>query len=177
MLHTPMMTHWCRQAGLPHRDVDDVTQEVFAAVAASLATFRADGARGTFRSWLRGSRVTRSRTTFAARSRPPRGGPMPSGGSRRSPAAARVRSLRGGRRGRRSVSASLELGAAPVRGTDLDGVLAGCRRGPNAGGGRRRAGNHAQRRPPGQVARAPPAQGRDGRCHRMTRLEKGILPE
>ena len=69
--------------------------------------------------------VTRSRTIFAARSRPPRGGPMPSGGSRRSPRRRRVRALRGGRRGHRFVSAGLEFGAAPVRRADLDGVLAG----------------------------------------------------
>ena len=53
-LYAPLVAHWCRQARLQSDDRQDVMQEVFSAVAASLPSFRSDRAKGTFRSWLRG---------------------------------------------------------------------------------------------------------------------------
>ena len=52
-LYSPLVAHWCRQAGLNRNDRQDVMQEVFSAVAASLPSFRADRDGVTYRSWLR----------------------------------------------------------------------------------------------------------------------------
>jgi RNA polymerase sigma factor (sigma-70 family) len=41
-----------RRAGLPHADAEDVAQEVFARVAATIADFDTDPRRGSFRGWL-----------------------------------------------------------------------------------------------------------------------------
>jgi RNA polymerase sigma-70 factor (ECF subfamily) len=53
-LYSPLVHHWCRQWGIVQHEVADVTQEVFAAVALSLAQFRPDQQGTTFRSWMRG---------------------------------------------------------------------------------------------------------------------------
>src|SRR4051794_34873254 len=53
-IYSPLVRHWCRQAGIPDHDIQDVAQDVFAAVSASLATFRADRPGTTFRAWMRG---------------------------------------------------------------------------------------------------------------------------
>ena len=53
-LYSPLVRHWCRQAGVPKSEIADVSQEVFAAVASSLGTFRADHPGTTFRAWMRG---------------------------------------------------------------------------------------------------------------------------
>src|SRR6516162_8555710 len=53
-LYSPLVRHWCRQAGVPDHDVPDVAQEVFAAVSSNLAKFRADRPGTTFRAWMRG---------------------------------------------------------------------------------------------------------------------------
>ncbi len=53
-LYTPLVHHWCRQAGIAQHDVADVTQEVFAAVASSLGQFHPDQPGTTFRGWMRG---------------------------------------------------------------------------------------------------------------------------
>jgi RNA polymerase sigma-70 factor (ECF subfamily) len=51
-LYTPLVRWWCRRQGVSRdQDVEDVTQEVFATVAAKLADF-SQGATGSFRSWL-----------------------------------------------------------------------------------------------------------------------------
>jgi RNA polymerase sigma-70 factor (ECF subfamily) len=51
-LYTPLVHRWCRRQGVSRdQDVEDVTQEVFAAVAVMLAGFTR-GAVGSFRSWL-----------------------------------------------------------------------------------------------------------------------------
>jgi RNA polymerase sigma-70 factor (ECF subfamily) len=50
-LYTPLVRWWCRRHSVASQDVDDVTQEVFATVAARLADFT-KGAVGSFRSWL-----------------------------------------------------------------------------------------------------------------------------
>jgi RNA polymerase sigma-70 factor (ECF subfamily) len=53
-LYSPLVHHWCRQARVPEHEIPDVSQEVFAAVASSLGTFRSDRAGTTFRAWMRG---------------------------------------------------------------------------------------------------------------------------
>jgi RNA polymerase sigma-70 factor, ECF subfamily len=53
-LYSPLVSYWCRRRGIPPVDVQDVVQEVFAAVAAGLRKFRLDQPGTTFRGWLRG---------------------------------------------------------------------------------------------------------------------------
>ena len=53
-VYSPLVHHWCRQAGAAEHDIADVTQEVFAAVASSLSQFRPDQPGTTFRAWMRG---------------------------------------------------------------------------------------------------------------------------
>jgi RNA polymerase sigma-70 factor (ECF subfamily) len=50
-LYTPLVRWWCRRHGVAAQDVADVTQEVFATVAARVADF-SKGPAGSFRSWL-----------------------------------------------------------------------------------------------------------------------------
>src|SRR3954465_3551938 len=57
-LYRPLVAFWCRRARCPAEEVEDVTQEVFAAAAAGLATFRRDRPGDSFRGWLRG--ITRN---------------------------------------------------------------------------------------------------------------------
>lgn len=54
VLYSPLIQHWCRQAGIPEQDVADVSQEVFAVVASSLSRFRPDRPGTSFRAWMRG---------------------------------------------------------------------------------------------------------------------------
>jgi RNA polymerase sigma-70 factor, ECF subfamily len=53
-LYTPVVRQWCRQSGIAEQDIADVSQDVFAVVASSLAKFEADRAGTTFRAWMRG---------------------------------------------------------------------------------------------------------------------------
>ncbi len=53
-LYTPLVRQWCRQSGITEQDIPDVSQEVFAVVASSLAKFEADRPGTTFRAWMRG---------------------------------------------------------------------------------------------------------------------------
>ena len=53
-LYTPLVHYWCQQWGVRGPDAEDVTQEVFQAVAGGLAQFRRDRVSDTFRGWLRG---------------------------------------------------------------------------------------------------------------------------
>jgi RNA polymerase sigma-70 factor (ECF subfamily) len=53
-LYSPLVAHWCRQWGLEGDDVQDVTQDVLAAVAAGLKSYEKDRPGATFRGWLRG---------------------------------------------------------------------------------------------------------------------------
>ena len=66
-LYSPLVHHWCRQAGIAEHEVADVTQEVFAAVASSLGQFRPDQPGTTFRGWMRG--ITRHKLLDHARDR------------------------------------------------------------------------------------------------------------
>jgi RNA polymerase sigma-70 factor (ECF subfamily) len=52
-LYQPLVRAWCRRCGLQDADVEDITQEVFAAAAANLDRFRHDRPGDTFRGWLR----------------------------------------------------------------------------------------------------------------------------
>jgi RNA polymerase sigma-70 factor (ECF subfamily) len=53
-IYTPLVRHWCRQAGISDADIADISQEVFAAISTSLPKFRADHPGTTFRAWMRG---------------------------------------------------------------------------------------------------------------------------
>jgi RNA polymerase sigma-70 factor (ECF subfamily) len=66
-LYSPLVRHWCRQAGVPDHEIADVSQEVFAAVASKLATFQSDRAGTTFRAWMRG--IARHKLWHRARHR------------------------------------------------------------------------------------------------------------
>jgi RNA polymerase sigma-70 factor (ECF subfamily) len=58
-LYAPLVTTWCGRWGVQGQDADDVSQEVFQAVAAGLDSFRRDRPGDTFRGWLRG--ITRNK--------------------------------------------------------------------------------------------------------------------
>jgi RNA polymerase sigma-70 factor, ECF subfamily len=66
-LYSPLVHHWCRQARLPEHEIADVSQEVFAVVATSLAKFKFDRAGTTFRAWMRG--IARHKLQHHARRR------------------------------------------------------------------------------------------------------------
>jgi RNA polymerase sigma-70 factor, ECF subfamily len=66
-LYSPLVHHWCRQAGLPEHEIADVSQEVFAVVATSLAKFEPDREGTTFRAWMRG--IARRKLLHHARRR------------------------------------------------------------------------------------------------------------
>jgi RNA polymerase sigma-70 factor (ECF subfamily) len=66
-LYSPLVRHWCRQAGVPKYEIPDASQEVFAAVASSLGTFRSDHPGTTFRAWMRA--IARRRLWRRARRR------------------------------------------------------------------------------------------------------------
>ena len=53
-LYRPLVFFWCGRAGCRGADVEDVTQEVFAAAAKGLDRFHRDRPGDTFRGWLRG---------------------------------------------------------------------------------------------------------------------------
>ena len=53
-LYSPLVSHWCRQAGIAEQDIADVSQEVFAAISSSLTKFDTGREGATFRSWMRG---------------------------------------------------------------------------------------------------------------------------
>ena len=73
-LYSPLVRHWCRQAGIPDHDIQDVSQDVFAAVSANLATFRADRPDTTFRAWMRGIARHKLLHYFQRRGEPAAGG-------------------------------------------------------------------------------------------------------
>jgi RNA polymerase sigma-70 factor (ECF subfamily) len=76
-LYRPLVRFWCRQAHCPAAEVEDVAQEVFAAVAAGLGSFHNDRAGDTFRGWLRG--ITRNQVLLYFRRN--QGRPQAEGGS------------------------------------------------------------------------------------------------
>ena len=52
-LYRPLVLFWCRHGRLNNLDAEDLSQDVFAAVARSLKQFRCDRPGDTFRGWLR----------------------------------------------------------------------------------------------------------------------------
>ena len=76
-LYQPLVAFWCRRARSPAEEVEDVTQEVFAAAAAGLTAFRRDRPGDSFRGWLRG--ITRNQVLLYFRRN--QGRPRPVGGS------------------------------------------------------------------------------------------------
>jgi RNA polymerase sigma-70 factor, ECF subfamily len=58
-LYAPLVAAWCRRWGLAEQEIADVLQEVFAAVARNIASFRRDRPGDTFRGWL--STITRNK--------------------------------------------------------------------------------------------------------------------
>jgi RNA polymerase sigma-70 factor (ECF subfamily) len=76
-LYRPLVLFWCRQARCPEAEVEDVAQNVFAAVAAGLNEFHRDRPGDTFRGWLRG--ITRNQVLLYFRRN--QGRPLPEGGS------------------------------------------------------------------------------------------------
>jgi RNA polymerase sigma-70 factor (ECF subfamily) len=73
-LYSPLVRHWCRQAGIPEHDIQDVSQDVFAAVSASLARFEAGRPGTTFRAWMRGIARHKLQHYFQDRGQPAAGG-------------------------------------------------------------------------------------------------------
>jgi RNA polymerase sigma-70 factor (ECF subfamily) len=76
-LYQPLVRLWCGRGGLAGVDAEDVSQEVFAAVATGLASFRRDRPGDTFRGWLRV--ITRNQVLLHFRRR--QGRPQAEGGS------------------------------------------------------------------------------------------------
>jgi RNA polymerase sigma-70 factor (ECF subfamily) len=76
-LYRPLVRYWCRQANCPDTEVEDMVQEVFAAVAVGLSTFRHDRPGDSFRGWLRG--IARNQVLLYFRRN--QGRPRPVGGS------------------------------------------------------------------------------------------------
>ncbi len=64
-LFTPTLSRWCRDAGVPEADLDDVVQEVFVSVARSILNFRREGPNDSFGAWLR--RIARNRSLDSLR--------------------------------------------------------------------------------------------------------------
>ena len=52
-LYLPLVQFWSGRAGVPRGEIDDVTQEVFAAIARDFVDFRRDRPGDTFLGWLR----------------------------------------------------------------------------------------------------------------------------
>jgi RNA polymerase sigma-70 factor (ECF subfamily) len=76
-VYAPLVTHWCRRAGLNSDDAADVLQETFRAVARGIAGFSHERSSGTFRGWLR--TIVTNKLRDWARSR--RGQPHAAGGN------------------------------------------------------------------------------------------------
>jgi len=68
-LYTPLIRAWVVRYGLQTSDVDDVAQEVLAAIVRELPGFQHDFRRGAFRRWLRTVTVNRLRNFWRARDR------------------------------------------------------------------------------------------------------------
>lgn len=52
-IYQPLVAHWCRRGKLAPTDIDDVSQNVFASVSTSIASFQKRTEEDTFRGWLR----------------------------------------------------------------------------------------------------------------------------
>jgi RNA polymerase sigma-70 factor (ECF subfamily) len=66
-LYTPFVRHWLGRQGIPGSDLDDLVQEVSAAIARDLPTFDHSGRPGAFRLWVRTIALNRLRGYWRAR--------------------------------------------------------------------------------------------------------------
>jgi RNA polymerase sigma-70 factor (ECF subfamily) len=66
-LYTPLLTSWLRRYSLQASDVDDLVQEVLAAVVRELPRFEHNRRTGAFRHWLRTILANRLREFWRAR--------------------------------------------------------------------------------------------------------------
>jgi RNA polymerase sigma factor (sigma-70 family) len=60
-LYQPLIQGWLRRHGVVEADIDDIVQEVLAAVAHAIPEFQHAGHKGAFRSWLRRIAIHRTR--------------------------------------------------------------------------------------------------------------------
>jgi RNA polymerase sigma-70 factor (ECF subfamily) len=67
-VYRPLVYRIARQRGLQHADAEDLAQQVFAAVARAIRSFKPDPSRGRFRSWL--ARIAQNATINALTRRP-----------------------------------------------------------------------------------------------------------
>lgn len=51
-LYTPLVVCWCKRKGVARGDIGDLAQDVFREVTRSVAQFRKEASRGSFRGWL-----------------------------------------------------------------------------------------------------------------------------
>jgi RNA polymerase sigma-70 factor (ECF subfamily) len=72
-LYTPLLTGWLRRYALQGADVDDLVQEILAAVVREAPRFRHSGRPGAFRHWLRTILANRLREFWRARRSQPTG--------------------------------------------------------------------------------------------------------
>lgn len=70
-LYTPLVCYWCRRAQLRQEDTEEVTQETFRAVHASIADFRHEKPSDTFRGWLRVIVANKIRNLYRQKNRVP----------------------------------------------------------------------------------------------------------
>src|SRR5205085_2616687 len=76
-LYAPVVCRWVRRAGITGPDQDDVSQDVFRAVARGVASFRRDQGSGSFAAWV----ATLTRHAVADHFRRRSGEPAAVGGS------------------------------------------------------------------------------------------------
>ena len=72
-IYEPLVRGLARRRGLRGADADDLTQEVFRAVASAIGRWDPDPARGSFRGWLFGVARNLTADLLAAGRRQPRG--------------------------------------------------------------------------------------------------------
>jgi len=70
-LYAPLVASWCYRWGVPGQDVVDLLQDVFAAVARRLDSFRKDRPSDTFRGWLLTIARNKTRDYFRRRAHEP----------------------------------------------------------------------------------------------------------
>ena len=162
-LYSPLVRHWCRQAGVGDQDIPDVSQDAFAADSIELGSFRTDRPGTRFASEYVVRRGTSSQEHMRHRGEPAIGGTT---------ARKRIEQVA-------ARSDGVELSESP------DDLASLCQRrwawcGMNsrtgrgrvlAGDGRRaydrrccrRDGHHPERDSPGEVSCPSTAEGRNGR--------------
>jgi RNA polymerase sigma-70 factor, ECF subfamily len=70
-VYARLVLDWCRSAGVPSEERNDISQEVFRAVAASIDGFQFNPPDGTFRGWLRTITYNKIVDHFRRRNRHP----------------------------------------------------------------------------------------------------------